>query len=165
MLISQFLKEDDNAMQAMINTVNRGRVPPSTESVVIASPSDAPVPLSLLDEAIALHQVWKETFMAAVGAGETLDVDAIRRDDCCTLGRWIHTEGRARYGAKPELVALLKHRHQWQGICRCRKNCRQAVPVCLRIHRGGGRDHEVENGGCGVVPMTSILPLTKKKPA
>lgn len=115
--MTPWLKETGNAMQAMINTVNRGRVPPSTDSVLIASPSDGPAPLSVLDEAIALHQVWKDTFMAAVTTGDLLDVGTIKRDDCCALGRWIHAEGRARYGAKPELVALFKRHKEFHDVC------------------------------------------------
>jgi hypothetical protein len=60
-----------------------------------------------LGQAIEAHQQWREQLKSAVAAGETLDPREIRRNDCCDLGSWLHTCGRAQYGTKPEFVKLM----------------------------------------------------------
>lgn len=60
-----------------------------------------------LDSALQAHQQWKARLQDAVLSGEALDVDLIRRDDCCDLGKWLYTEGRAVYGHTPEFVKLM----------------------------------------------------------
>ena len=60
-----------------------------------------------LDSALYAHQQWKVKLQEAVKSGEQLDVEKIRRDDCCNLGKWLHSEGRAKYGHMPEFIKLL----------------------------------------------------------
>ena len=63
-----------------------------------------------LDRAYAAHQQWKARLQESVSARATLDVSTIRRDDCCELGKWLHSNGRSTYGHKPEFKNLLtKH--------------------------------------------------------
>lgn len=63
-----------------------------------------------LDRAFAAHQQWKIKLQESVTARATLDVATIRRDDCCELGKWLHSDARSAYGHKPEFKNLLaKH--------------------------------------------------------
>ncbi len=63
-----------------------------------------------LDRAYAAHQHWKVRLQESVSARATLDVATIRRDDCCELGKWLHSDARSAYGHKPEFKSLLaKH--------------------------------------------------------
>jgi len=67
---------------------------------------DQPTGLTL-DRALNAHQQWKARLKQAVKNQETLDVVTIARDDCCDLGKWLTTEGRKRYGSRPEFVNLI----------------------------------------------------------
>ena len=63
-----------------------------------------------LDRAFAAHQQWKVKLQDSVTSGTSLDVATIRRDDCCELGKWLHSTGRDLYGGKPEFSKLInKH--------------------------------------------------------
>lgn len=63
-----------------------------------------------LERAYAAHQQWKVRLQESVNAHSELDVATIRRDDCCELGKWLHSDGGSAYGHKPEFKSLLaKH--------------------------------------------------------
>ena len=63
-----------------------------------------------LERAFAAHQQWKQRLQDSVSSGSALDVATIRRDDCCELGKWLHTTGRSLYGGRPEFSTLIsKH--------------------------------------------------------
>ena len=65
-----------------------------------------------LDNAIRAHADWKIKLRGAIQNKETLDVETIRRDDCCELGKWLHGKGRSQYGARPSFTHLIEeHRH------------------------------------------------------
>jgi hypothetical protein len=64
-----------------------------------------------LEQALMLHQTWKERLLTAVQAREPLEVDRLQRDNCCALGEWIYSIGHDKYGTSPEFIDLLK-RHQ-----------------------------------------------------
>lgn len=55
-----------------------------------------------LDEAVQKHAGWKIKFRSAISKKEQLDAATISKDNCCEVGQWLHGEGRARYGTKPE---------------------------------------------------------------
>src|SRR5664279_377026 len=38
---------------------------------------------------------------------QTVDAVAIRQDDCCPLGRWLHGQGRALHGDKASYAKLI----------------------------------------------------------
>lgn len=70
------------------------------------------------DQAIEAHRQWKVKLRSAIAQHETLDADTLCRDDQCTLGRWLHGNGAARWGSKPLFTQLLdKHAdfHQSAG--------------------------------------------------
>ena len=60
-----------------------------------------------LEQAIEVHRKWRDQLKAAAAAGELLDPPALRRTDCCELGRWLHWQGRKLHGSKPEFVKLM----------------------------------------------------------
>ncbi len=70
------------------------------------------------DKVIAAHQQWRVTLRNAALKGKKLDADTLRRDDCCTLGKWIYGGGGKRWGQQPlftELVKQHKAFHQEAG--------------------------------------------------
>jgi Chemoreceptor zinc-binding domain len=52
-----------------------------------------------LDQAIAKHAEWKLKFRSAISSRSTMDVAAVSQDNCCDLGRWLHGEAKAKFGA------------------------------------------------------------------
>lgn len=72
------------------------------------NPPDHAIHVQLrLEQAIEAHRQWLAKLHATALAGETLDPEALRRNDCCELGRWLHTYGHKMYGKKPEFIKLL----------------------------------------------------------
>ncbi len=66
--------------------------------------------LDTLNRAFAQLQNWKLHRLESLAAGVPPDLATIRRDDCCELGRWLHSEGAQIHGSKPEFQELLsKH--------------------------------------------------------
>jgi len=63
-----------------------------------------------LDEAITKHAEWKVKFRSAMGKKEQLDAGAIRMDNRCDLGKWLHGDGKASHGSNADFSALVtKH--------------------------------------------------------
>jgi methyl-accepting chemotaxis protein len=63
-----------------------------------------------LNLAIAVHSEWKTLLLAAIINNETLDTASIAKDNCCELGKWLHSDAKARYGSLPSFVTCVaKH--------------------------------------------------------
>jgi methyl-accepting chemotaxis protein len=61
--------------------------------------------------AISAHREWKIKLRTAISKQQQLDAATIGRDDCCTLGKWIHGSAQQKYGHSPRFVELVeKHR-------------------------------------------------------
>jgi len=69
-----------------------------------------------LDHAFSAHRSWKDKLLAAVESGEVLDVATIKRDDCCDLGRWLHSEGGKLYGTKPQFIKLMETHTEFHAV-------------------------------------------------
>ncbi|NVO05731.1 MAG: CZB domain-containing protein [Rhodoferax sp.] len=83
-------------------TPNRKKGRPMSDSL--------PSSIDTLNRAFAQLQNWKTLRLESMAAGVAPDVATIRRDDCCELGRWLHSEGARIHGNKPEFQDLLsKH--------------------------------------------------------
>lgn len=70
------------------------------------------------DQAIAAHQQWRVTLRNAALKGTRLEVEQIRRDDCCKLGQWLHSTASNRWNglsAFSELRQQHKAFHQEAG--------------------------------------------------
>jgi hypothetical protein len=68
-----------------------------------------------IDAVIDAHRQWKVKLRDAIERQQTVDVDTLRRDDCCALGKWIYGEGKQRFSDRPrfgELIERHKHFHQ-----------------------------------------------------
>ena len=71
-----------------------------------------------LKDAIKAHADWRNKLRLAITKRETLDAAAAGRDDCCTLGKWLHGTGQSRFGSRSTFIQLLDaHRsfHQEAG--------------------------------------------------
>lgn len=69
-----------------------------------------------LDRALASHSEWKRRLQKAVETSELLDVETIKRDDCCDLGKWVYSSGRTHYGHFPEFQTLLEKHKEFHAI-------------------------------------------------
>ncbi len=60
------------------------------------------------EDAISAHQKWKTRLRSQIDGSskETLDPAAVSKDNQCDLGQWIHREGQAQMGQKPEFLEL-----------------------------------------------------------
>ncbi|MCP5269507.1 MAG: CZB domain-containing protein [Zoogloeaceae bacterium] len=52
-----------------------------------------------LDTAIGKHAEWKVKLRSAIARQETLDAESIAKDNCCELGKWLHSEAKEKYAA------------------------------------------------------------------
>lgn len=51
-----------------------------------------------LSQAVEKHTEWKVKFRSTISKHETLDAATISKDNCCELGKWLHGEGKAKFG-------------------------------------------------------------------
>ncbi|GAB4472975.1 MAG: hypothetical protein OHK0044_16910 [Burkholderiaceae bacterium] len=81
------------------------------ESAITPAPRPEHAPAFDFAKAVEAHRAWKVKLRQAISGKEKLDAATIKRDDCCPLGKWLHGEGRGRWGTRPAFVNLLdKHR-------------------------------------------------------
>jgi len=78
------------------------------------------------EDAIRSHVEWKNTLHTAIVQQTRLDAATIARDDCCTLGKWLHGAAKSKYG---HLVSY--------------KEC---VGAHANFHREAGRVAQIING-------------------
>jgi len=69
-----------------------------------------------LDDALLAHLKWKLKLQDAERSGEVLDVETIKRDDCCVLGQWLYADGRRHYGHLPEFTTLLAEHKEFHYV-------------------------------------------------
>jgi aerotaxis receptor len=70
------------------------------------------------EQARTAHQQWRITLRNAIQRRLTVEVDTLRRDDCCALGQWLHGPAKGRWGSVPAFSQLVQqHRvfHQEAG--------------------------------------------------
>lgn len=61
-----------------------------------------------LNQAIDRHAEWKTKFRRAISGHETMDAEAISKDNVCELGKWLYGEAKGKfgkYGSHAECVA------------------------------------------------------------
>ncbi|OIR02324.1 hypothetical protein GALL_156960 [mine drainage metagenome] len=51
-----------------------------------------------LVEAIQRHAEWKIKFISAMSQHQTLDPVILAKDNYCELGKWLHGEGKTKFG-------------------------------------------------------------------
>jgi len=49
------------------------------------------------EKAVQIHANWRHKFCVAIESKEMLDIERISADDCCTLGKWLYGEAKAKY--------------------------------------------------------------------
>jgi methyl-accepting chemotaxis protein len=69
-----------------------------------------------LDHAMLWHQLWKDKLHEAVAEQLQLDVAIICCEDGCDLGKWLRTDGKRRYGNKPDFTNLLKRHREFHQV-------------------------------------------------
>ncbi|HEY1186729.1 MAG TPA: CZB domain-containing protein [Gemmata sp.] len=63
-----------------------------------------------LAQAVGKHAEWKVKLRKAMITGEPLDAATIGTDNCCELGKWLHGEGRTKFGTRPAFpVCVSRH--------------------------------------------------------
>ena len=61
--------------------------------------------------ALSAHQAWRKLLLDLLADPDKEgfpDAATVGRDDCCTLGRWLHGDGKARFGVGPQFGTLLE---------------------------------------------------------
>lgn len=68
--------------------------------------------------AIEAHQNWKKRLTSVVDGSstETLQIEAVSRDDQCLLGKWIHSVGTESFSSLEQFTQLKKN-HAHFHIC------------------------------------------------
>lgn len=91
-----------------------GREPEAKQAAVPRAHAEPTAPathLAGLDlpGAIEVHMRWKSRFQAVIEgrSEERLDPEAVRADDRCALGLWLHGEGRQRFEGRSEYQDVL----------------------------------------------------------
>ena len=59
-------------------------------------------------KAAEAHHQWRVKLRNAIVRKLKVDVETLRRDDCCTLGRWLHGPGGQRWSSIPVFTDLLR---------------------------------------------------------
>lgn len=63
-----------------------------------------------LDNAIKAHAQWRMKFRSAIAKQEQLDVPTIAKDNCCELGKWLHSDAKREFGTTEAYKGLVaKH--------------------------------------------------------
>lgn len=91
-----------------MNSANTSR---PTDCAAHANLDATKASLVTLRKAFSAHRNWKFDLVNSVVAGERLDVENIRSDRCCFLGKWLYDEGARAYQHRIEFTDLLaKHK-------------------------------------------------------
>lgn len=61
-----------------------------------------------LEQAIEKHAEWKLRFRSAIQRHETMDAAAIKVDNRCELGKWLHGPGKALFGSLPSYLSCVE---------------------------------------------------------
>lgn len=63
-----------------------------------------------LYDAVLAHNAWKKRLFEYLEgqSKEELNPSKIGVDHQCVLGKWIHTDGRAKFGKEPEFIKLVE---------------------------------------------------------
>ncbi len=81
-----------------------------------------------LDSALQGHIDWKIKFHNAISKQRNMDAEAMSKDNCCELGKWLHEEGKTKYSSLPTYTAALtKHAefHVEAGKIACAINAKK----------------------------------------
>jgi methyl-accepting chemotaxis protein len=69
-----------------------------------------------VDIYIDAHRQWKVKLRDAIEARDKVDVDTLKRDDCCALGKWIYADGQKRYGSSASFVELVSNHANFHRV-------------------------------------------------
>ena len=61
-----------------------------------------------LEQAITKHAEWKLKLRNAISKKEILDQKSISKDNCCDLGKWLHTDGGIKFGTLNSFQDVVK---------------------------------------------------------
>lgn len=81
-----------------------------------------------MKDAIDAHIAWKARLDAQIaGNSERLEVGRVAGDDACTLGEWLHGEGKKHFGHLPEFADLMREHAQFHIV---------AGKILMNAHEG-----------------------------
>lgn len=69
-----------------------------------------------LENALDAHSKWTAWLKAIASSGEPLDVDTIKRDDCCELGKWLRSPGGLSYSSSPRFTQLVSTHKEFHAV-------------------------------------------------
>jgi methyl-accepting chemotaxis protein len=88
-------KKYDDALQALNYPSNFNHASNAVLSAIFPGTFDPLIDGHLY--LVASHAYWKMKFHIAITTGKLLDMATISRDDCCTLGQWLHSHQAQSY--------------------------------------------------------------------
>jgi methyl-accepting chemotaxis protein len=107
-----------------------------------------------LDEAVQKHNDWKVNFRGAITKQETMDVATISKDNCCDFEKWLHGEGKSKFGGLSSFTeCLAKHKvfHVEAGKVATAINAKKFAEASAMI--GGGSAYSAASSDTGVAIM------------
>ena len=87
-------------------------------------------------DAVLAHKAWKKRLFDYLegSSSEELQAEKIRVDHLCVLGRWIHSNGKSRFGQQPVFVKLVDEHAKFHA---------HAAKV-VEAHQSGNTDQALE---------------------
>lgn len=111
---------------------------------------------SFFDNAVAAHSAWKIRFRTEMKSGGKLDVNTIKVDDKCDLGRWLYGDGQ-RYRELREFGTLLNSHKNFH-------RCAADVAADINIGRFQAAEVKINSGefhSCSRDVVAAIMTLKK----
>lgn len=65
------------------------------------------------EEARKKHAEWRFTFRSAITTKATLDAEAIAKDNCCDLGKWLYGDAKIKFAKYPSYTECVKKHAQF----------------------------------------------------
>lgn len=106
--------------------------------------------MSSIHRLVYAHLDWHRDFWSCLERGDTLDPEALGRDNACAVGEWIHGEG-SRHAGLPQFEAL-KQAHAEYHSC-----IAQAVVLANQGRRAEALDRLHADGPCGGLSHDLVL--------
>ena len=107
-----------------------------------------------LDQAIQKHSEWRTKFRSAISKKETMDESTISKDDCCELGKWLHSDAKVkRLYSYQECVTKHARFHQEAGKVAKLINARKYTEAEAAIGAGSSYSTASSEVGAAIIKL------------
>lgn len=112
-----------------------------------------------LDSAVSKHAEWKIKLRTGIVKKEKMDAATIAKDNCCDLGKWLHSEAKSKFGqlaSYADCIAKHKTFHLEAGKVATAINAEKFTEAEAML--GTGKPYAEASSACSV----SIMRLKKE---